>query len=613
VSTFAGQAGARGFADGKGSAARFIDPRGLACDGAGNVFVADGDAIRKITPDGTVSTLTSPSNGYLDGPVQQAKFNHPYAVAVDSNGTLFVTDSFNYVIRKIATNGIVSTVAGTANMPGAPDGVGAAARFGALVSITVDASGNLFVIDNDAGTLRRMAPDGTVTTVAGSAAPFQYRDRVGNNASFVAPSGLAFDQVSGAVFVVDSGINAIRRFDLSTAGVTTYAGSVPTPGFVDGPALDARFTFPHVGVFDAAGNLFITHNHSIRKITPAGVVSTFAGDSQTPGAVDATGTAARFSYPDGLAIDPAGNLFVGDSQNNTIRKVTPAGVVTTVAGSPGFVGLTNGTGSAAHFSYLANLAFDTNGNLFIADPYNHVIRKMDTSGVVSTFAGSGSVGFDNGPAATATFILPFDIGFDSNGALFVADYSAGTIRKVANGQVSTVSSSLHSPTSVAVAPDGRIYAADFDTIVRIEPSGALTNVAGLGGLNGNVDGMGTEARLGNGATIRFDSSGRLLLFDATNHAIRTGTFGTPSVRSFNAGAGDVTHAGDAATLTWSTTGLSVTIDGVSGTFPATGSTVVHPSATTTYHLTVTGDGGTASAIATVYVGNPPPHRAVAHR
>jgi sugar lactone lactonase YvrE len=604
VSTFAGvpnTGNTFSYVDGKGSLARFADPRGMACDAAGNVFLADGDRIRKITPDGTVSTIAG-----------STQFNHPYDVAVDGSGDLFVTDTFNYVVRKISPDETVSTIAGTVNMPGAADGVGAAARFGALFSIVVDPTGNLFTIDDDAGTLRRIAPDGTVTTVAGGTAPYQYHDGIGNDASFVAPFGLTFDRVSGAVFIADFGVNAIRRFDPATAAVTTYAGSVTTPGFTDGPALDARFNFPRVAVSDSLGNLFVTQSDAIRKITPAGVVSTFAGDSQNPGFADGTGSAARFMFPFGLAVDAHDNLYVADSANYVIRKITPAAVVTTVAGTAGQSGSVDATGAGARFNYPTNLAFDASGNLFITDPYANTVRKMDPSGVVTTFAGTGQQGSADGVAANASFYIPYDLAFDSSGSLYVTDVGNGAIRKIVNGQVSTVTSALDNPLSVAVAPDGRLYASDTGTIVRIETGGAITTLAGLMRSNGNVDGVGTDARLGPGVSLRFDRTGRLVLADANNHALRAAAVGKPRVRSFIASVSDLANPGDAATLQWSTTGPAVTIDGVAGTYTASGSTVVHPTVSTLYRLTVTGDGGTASALASVSVGHPPPRRAVAH-
>jgi sugar lactone lactonase YvrE len=603
VSTFAGvpnTGNTFSYVDGKGSAARFADPRGMACDAAGNVFLADGDRIRKITPDGTVSTIA------LGTP-----FNHPYDVAVDGAGNLFVVDTFDYTVRKITPDGNVTTIAGLLNTPGAADGVGAVARFGALISIVVDATGNLFTVDNDAGTLRRIAPDGTVTTVAGATNPYQYQDGIGNDASFAGPFGLALDRVSGSVFVADLPVNVIRRFDPTTAAVTTYAGSVPTAGLTDGPALQAVFNYPRVAVSDSLGNLFVSQNNAIRKITPGGVVSTFAGDA-SPGFADGTGTAARFLFPFGLAVDAHDNLYVADTANYVIRKITAAGVVTTVAGTAGQSGSVDATGANARFNYPTNLAIDANGNLFITDPYANTIRKMDPAGVVTTFAGTGQQGATDGPAATATFSLPYDLSFDSSGNLYVADLDNGAIRKIANGEVSTLTSSLDNPLSVAVAPDGRLYASDTGTIVRIEPGGAITTLAGVNRSNGNVDGVGTDARLGPGVSLRFDRTGRLVLADAFNQALRSAAFGKPRIRAFTASVSEVANPGDGATLQWSTTGPAVTIQGVAGTFGASGSIIVHPTVSTLYRLTVTGEGGAASALASVSVGHPPPRRAVAH-
>lgn len=650
VTTLAGSADLAGTADGTGAAARFIspfgiavdgannvyvtdavalsvrritpagvvttlatgltEPRGLACDGSGNVFVADGEVIRKITPAGAMSLYAGSDTGYQDGPALFAKFSHPSDIAIDGNGNLFVTDATNDVIREIAANGTVSTIAGVPGTEGSTDGDHP--TFSTMTGIDLDAAGNLYVVDADNSLLRRVTPNGMVTTVAGQARVYTYRDGVGTAALFSLPFSTAVDRTTGAVYVVDAQAGGVRRFDPGTSAVTTPFGSVAVPGFANGAASDARFSFPHTVVRDSAGNLFVTENHAIRKITAGGVVSTFAGDPLTPGSQDGQGAGARFSTPIGLAIDSAGNLYVGDSDNFTIRKVTPAGVVSTIAGFAGESALVDGFGTDARFNFMGGLAVDAGGNVYVADAYNHAIRKIDPSGLVRTIAGSFESGFVDGVAEDALFDFPIDVALDGNGTLYIADFGNGAIRRLASDLVSTVSNSLFTPQTVAVAPNGRLYTSDSGVIYRIEPGGFLSALAGVGSTFGNVDGTGTNARLSSAVTLRFDSQGRALVADTLNHNVRIGTFDLPVVQSFTATPNSVPHIGDAATLAWSTTGSSVAIDGVNSFLPPSGSTVVHPTTTTTYRLTATSDSGTAVATVTVTVGAPSHRRAVAH-
>lgn len=650
VTTIAGSVGAAGTSDGTGSAARFIspfgiavdaannvyvtdavalsvrritpdgvvttlatgltDPRGLACDGAGNVFVADGEVIRKITTTGATTTFAGSDTGYLDGPALSAKFSHPSDITIDGNNNLFVTDAANFVVREIAANGTVSTIAGLPGATGATDGDHA--TFGTMTSIDLDAAGNLYVVDVENSLLRRVSPDGKTTTVAGQPLIYSYRDGIGTAALFSLPFSTAVDRTTGAVYVVDAIAAAVRRFDPGTSAVTTPFGSAAVPGFANGASADARFSFPHTVVRDSTGNLFVTENHSIRKITASGIVSTFAGDPLTPGSLDGQGAAARFFTPIGLAIDSANNLYVGDSDNFTIRKVTPAGFVSTMAGFAGESALIDGIGSDARFNFMGGLAVDAGGNLYVADTYNHAIRKIDAAGLVRTIAGSVESGFVDGVAADASFEFPTDVALDGGGTLYIADFGNGAIRRLASDLVSTVSNSLFQPQTVAVAPNGRLYTSDSGVIYRIEPGGFLTSLAGVAQTFGNVDGTGTGARLGSAVTLRFDPRGRALIADTLNHNVRLGTFDLPVVQSFTATPNSVPHIGDPVTLVWSTTGSSVAIDGVNSFLAPSGNIVVHPTATTTYRLTATSDSGTAVATVTVTVGAPSHRRAVAH-
>jgi sugar lactone lactonase YvrE len=311
------------------------------------------------------------------------------------------------------------TLAGTAGSIGSTDSTGAAARFNFPSGVAVDSSGNVFVADRQNHTIRKVTSAGVVTTLAGTAGSIGSTDSTGSAARFNLPSGVAVDS-SGNIFVADSGNNLIRK--VTSAGVvTTLAGTAVSIGFSN----------PWAVAIDSAGNVFVADfgNHAIRKVTSAGVVTTLAGTAGSIGSTDSTGAAARFKQPSGVAVDSSGNVFVADSGNYTIRKVTSAGVVTTLAGTAGSFGSTNGTGSAARFLNPWGVALDSAGNVFVADSGNNTIRKVTSAGVVTTEAGlAGSSGSNNGQGTAARFQNPTGIAINSAGSIFVADYLNKTIR-----------------------------------------------------------------------------------------------------------------------------------------------------------------------------------------
>jgi sugar lactone lactonase YvrE len=591
VTTLAGSAGRWGSADGTGSAARFNSPAGVAVDTAGNVYVADflNDTIRKITPAGAVTTLAgSPGNmGSADGAGSAAQFDLPNGVAVDNANNVYVSDLGNNAIRTITPGGLVTTFSldsapGTTGEGGGPVGVAVDADGNIYVpfnynqpdgyiplgipvfkitpggtvepslgfssdnrtqfsivpnGVAVDGAGNVYVTGGPSGGISKITPAGVVTALA-SAGDFGIDEYL---------TGVAVD-AAGNVFVADTGENEICT--ISTASlVTTLAGSTySTSGSSEGPGNVAQFDGPSRVAADNAGNIFVADflNDTIRKITQAGNVSTLAGTAGGAGTADGLGGAARFYEPSGVAADNAGNVYVSDTGNHTIRKITPAGLVSTLAGSAGNSGSADGTGSSAQFNDPTGLAVDAASNIYVADTGNNTIRKVTPTGIVSTLAGTAGVyGSANGIGSAAQFRVPDDVAVDTGGNVFVADTYNDTIRAISPaGVVSTLAGAVETagsadgtgsaakfdvPSGLAVDTAGYIFVADTqnDTIREITPDGVVTTLAGTAGRAGWVDGTGSAAGFDSPGGVALDSAGNLYVADTANNLIRVGALNLP--------------------------------------------------------------------------------------
>ena len=604
ISAFAGAPRVLGDG-GQATSALLWSPRGIALDAAGNLYIADtGHArIRKVGADGTITTVAGSAPGFAGdgGAPASAMFAFPSRVAVAANGDIYVADSANNRVRRIGSNGVVTTVAGTgmagfngesdaataiqlsfprdvavdpngnvfvadtnnvrirrvtlqgrlATIAGSglfgfqgDDGAATRAALAGPRGVTADATGNIYIADTLNHRIRKITPDGTITTLAGGYTAGYSGD--GGQATFAQlnlPTSVAVDR-SGNVYFTDTGNHRVRR--ISAGRITTIAGS-STSGFSgdNGPAALARLNAPESVAVDAAGNVYIadTENHRIRRVNSQGVITTVAGSD--PGAGDnGPAVAARLFQPSGVAVDPSGNVYIADMANHRVRRVTPQGRIENVAGN-GAAGYA-GDGNLATLAQLNGpngLAIDRAGSLYIADTGNHVIRRV-SGGVITTVAGTGEAGKDGdaGPATTARLFQPSAVAFDRLGNMLIADSANNRIRVVSNGMIRNfagdpaglpgfggdggpaATANFDYPISLAVDDGNNVYVSDYfnNRVRRITPGGGtVTTFAGTGVRGGLGDGgPASQAQFALPAGLAFDNNRNLYVTDLLNNRVR---------------------------------------------------------------------------------------------
>jgi uncharacterized protein (TIGR03437 family) len=539
ISTFAGgalPAGIPGTSASLGSAPQYI-----AADHAGNVFFADQNSVLRLDATSGILTLVAgngtPGFSGDNGPATSAQLANPQGLAVDSAGNLYIADTNNQCIRKVA-NGVITTVAGNGT-PGytGDNNPATSAQLYGPTAVAVDSAGNLYIADTNNQCIRKVA-NGVITTVAGNGARGSSGDNGPATSALLSnPYGLAVD-AAGNLYIADSSNNRIR--EVSGGMIATVAGNGAAGfGGDNGPATSAHLAYPQDLAVDSAGNLYIadTNNNRIRKVSN-GVIATLAGTATYGFSGDnGLATSAQLNNPYGVAVDPAGNLYIADTFNNRVRKVSNR-VITTVAGD-GTVGFSgdNGPATSAQLADPWSVAVDSAGNLYIADYGNNRIRKV-SNGVIATVAGNGTRGSlgDNGPATSAQFYGPAGLAVDSLGNLYIADYGNNRIRKVSNGVIATVagggaslgdngpatSAQLALPYGIAVDSGGNLYVADWgNNRIRKVSNGVIATVAGNGtrGFSGD-NGLATAAQLANPQGIAVDSAGNLYIADFGNASIR---------------------------------------------------------------------------------------------
>jgi sugar lactone lactonase YvrE len=575
ITTIAGN-GTQGYSGdgGAASAAALSGSNGVAVDGTGNIYITDENRIRKINTAGIISTIAGSSSwGYSGdgGPATAATLNYPQSVSTDAAGNVYISDTYNHRIRKIDTAGTITTFAGDGSHGYSGDGGPANATSLYYPHCATVVGGNVYIADWLNNRIRMVNAAGIISTFAGNGrGGFSGDGGPATAAGLNYPIGVTADGI-GNIFVSDIGNYLIRKID--TAGtITTIAGDGTYGYNGDGvPATVAALASTINLVVDSWGNAYLADNGNsrIRRVDTTGVISTIAGNGTAGYTGDggpATGAELYYPYgvatddsdnvyiadtynyrirkvvPAGVAVDGNGNLFIADYYNHAVRKVTVAGTISTIAGNGtrGYSG-DGGAATAAELAYPIGVAVDSSGEVYIADMYNHRIRRVSATGVISTIAGNGSWGFsgDGGPATAANFNSPYGIALDNSGNIYITDAGNNRIRKInPAGIISTIAgdgsggysgdggpataAALTFPAGIDVA-GGNIYISDYNNqrIRKIDALGIISTVAGNGtrGYSGD-GGPATAAEIAYPIGVALDGTGNLYIADASNGRIR---------------------------------------------------------------------------------------------
>ena len=583
ITAYAGN-GTQGFSGdgGQATAAELFSPAGLAVDSANNLYIADfgNYRIRKVAPDGVISTVAAVATGveavavdasgnlYVSSgelvvkvnaagtvtpfagnggsgysgdnvPAISASLFNPRGLCVDSAGNVYLADTQNNRIRKINTQGIITTVAGDATGGFTGDGVQATSTSLFQPSgVAIDSKGDLFISDGLNARLRMVNPSGIISTVAGGGTSLL--DGGALQAS-LGPLGIALD-ANGNVLVVEPGYRRVRRVVLAQESITTVAGQLPIANAGDNvPATSTPLLAPDGVAVDSIGNVYVSDytDQRIRKISPSGIISTIAGNGIPGYTKSGQASAAEIGNPQDMSFDPLGDLYF---IAGVVQKIDINGAISMVAGAAGAgYGGDHGPATAALLLGPTDAVADAAGNIYISDRGNSVIRMVNPAGIITTFAGTNQLAYggDGGPATAAQLFAPWQLALDKSGNLYIADWGNSRVRKInSSGIITTVAGGGAGPIGdggpataasiggnllgVAVDAAGNLYITSDARIRKVDATtGLISTIAGNGTPGFGGDGaLATNAMIHGANSITVDSAGSVYFSDETNLRVR---------------------------------------------------------------------------------------------
>jgi trimeric autotransporter adhesin len=576
---------------GLATAAQLEYPDGIAVDASGNIYVADmqADVVRVIAPAGTISTYAGLGTaGYSGdgGAAPQAQLNTPMGLALDAAGNLYIADSGNNVVRKVSKSGAISTAAGNGSLGYSGDGAAAtAAALDEPEGVTVDpSSGQVYIADTFNNRVRVVSPAGIIQTAAGTGISSYSGDGgAAATAGLFLPTDVATDS-DGNLYIADYGNSRIR--EVAQGKIQTVVGGNGTSViFNEATATTIRLNGPTGLAVDSSGDIFLAEggigtgtglaigDYRVWEINSGGVVSTAAGNGIESYSGDGgPATAAQINKPTNLVFDAVGNLYIADSANNRVRKVSPSGVITTAAGN-GIAGYSGDGGQAtsAMLNSPEGLASDSDGNVYIADTQNNRIRKLLPNGTILSIAGNGNAAFlgDGGPANAAALHAPQGIYFVAGEYVYIADTGNQRIRELLpNGTITTVAGNgtqgaagdggaataaeLSLPTGVTLDSTGNLYITDQgnNRVRLVSTNGTISTFAGAATYALGDGGLATAAQLSAPSSVAVDASGNVYIADTGHNRIRVVSGGSAgNTIDTLAGTGVCCYSGDGGPAT----------------------------------------------------------------